>query len=96
MANKLCQTCQGTEEVEYTKFDGSVDVCGCPECSESELQATNLKLVEVLKAARCPNYHCLDGTLRTKKGTGWNLEADLGPCSWCAKRSALIGEVEGE
>ncbi len=48
----------------------------------TELQATNLKLLEALKEAECPNNADLDYSCGDE-------------CGWCANRSALIGEVEG-
>lgn len=75
----------------------------CPDCMQPDTSVhyatgtgksfaqQNQELRALLKEARCSHPMCHDGTLYTIK-LRTDERIDYGECSFCTKRSALLGE----
>ena len=45
-------------------------------------------LKELLRVAKCPNAHCVDGVIQE----GFPDDYQVFQCQWCAERDALLAE----
>ncbi len=56
--------------------------------SETELALAHAK--ELLKVAKCPNAHCVDGVIQE----GFPDDYEVFQCQWCDERQKLIAVGE--
>ena len=56
--------------------------------TETELALAHAN--ELLRVAKCPNAHCVDGVIQE----GFPDDYDVFQCQWCADRKLLLAERE--